>query len=357
LLDNLILSKNRILNMKILAVDIGVGTQDIMLYDTEDTIENSYKMVMPSPTKILAEEIRKHHNDIFINGTTMGGGPINKAIKNHIDRGYNVTMTETSAKTVRDDVARVKKFGIRVTDDDDKHPEMGNVELKDIDLESIELAFSKFGVRMDFDEIGVAVQDHGYMKGLGDRNFRFMKIQEKLDIPRYPEEFAYHGDVPEHYTRMKGVLKTLKAYKPTIMDSKFASLCGATCDEFVKDLESYIVIDIGNGHTLAASFENGKIIGVFEHHTKSLTTEKFQDLIKKLVNGTITHEEVHDDGGHGAWTTGPLNNCKHVIATGPLRKKIKSTGFKIHNAAPAGDVMMTGPAGLIKAIIKNNNNI
>ena len=94
--------------MKILAIDIGVGTQDIMFYDTDHPIENSIKMVMPSPTKILAKRIRKHHNDILINGNTMGGGPVNKAIENHIKRGYKVLMTENAARTVRDDLKRVK---------------------------------------------------------------------------------------------------------------------------------------------------------------------------------------------------------------------------------------------------------
>lgn len=337
--------------MKILSIDVGVGTQDIMLYDTDDTIENSFKMVMPSPTRIIAERIRNHHNDIFIKGNTMGGGPINQAIKNHLDRGYNVIMTESAAKTIRDDLDRVRKLGIKIIPDNEKHPEIGSVELKDVDLKSIESAFSKFDVKLDFDEIGVAVQDHGYMSGLGDRNFRFMKIKEKLDVPRRPEEFAFHGEVPKYYTRMKAVLNTLKGYTPTLMDSKFASICGATCDEYVKDLESYIIMDIGNGHTLAASFENGKIIGVFEHHTRALTTQKLQKLLKKLKEGTITHEEVHDDAGHGAWVTGPMNKCECVVATGPLRTILKKTDLKIHYAAPAGDVMMTGPAGLIKSII------
>jgi len=51
--------------MKILAIDVGAGTQDIMLYDSEQPIENSYKMVLPSPTRIFAEKIRKNHNDLF----------------------------------------------------------------------------------------------------------------------------------------------------------------------------------------------------------------------------------------------------------------------------------------------------
>jgi uncharacterized protein (DUF1786 family) len=338
--------------MKILAVDIGVGTQDIMLYDSEDTIENSFKMVMPSPTRIIAEKIRNHHNDIFIKGNTMGGGPINKAIKNHLDRGYKVIMTESAAKTVRDDLDRVKQFGITIIPDNEKHPELGSVELKDIDLDAIREAFSKFDVEMDFDELGIAVQDHGYMPGMGDRNFRFMKIKEKLNVPRSPEEFAYHGDVPEYFSRMNAVVKSLKGYKPTMMDSKFASVCGATCDDYVKDLESYIVMDIGNGHTLAAACEEGKIIGVFEHHTRALTPAKLKNLVLKLEKGTITHEEVHDDGGHGAWVTGPMSKCQCIVATGPLRELLKQTDLKVHNAAPAGDVMMTGPVGLIKSIIR-----
>jgi uncharacterized protein (DUF1786 family) len=337
--------------MKILAVDVGVGTQDIMLYDTEHPIENSVKMVMPSPTKILANRIRKHHNDIFIKGVTMGGGPVNKAIENHIQRGYNVIMTESSARTIRDDLSRVKKLGIKIIADKEKHPEISNLEFKDIDLEAIEDSLSKFDVNLDFDEIGIAVQDHGYMEGLGDRNFRFMKIKEKLNIPRAPEEFAFQGDIPKYYTRMNGVLKSLKGYKPTIMDSKFASVCGATCDEYVMGLNSYIIMDIGNGHTLAAAYENGKIIGVFEHHTRSLDSQKIKKLLCKLKEGTITHEEVHEDNGHGAWTTGSMEDCECVVATGPMRGLLQKTDLKVHYAAPAGDVMMTGPVGIIKSII------
>jgi uncharacterized protein (DUF1786 family) len=337
--------------MKILAVDIGVGTQDIMLYDTDHPIENSVKMVMPSPTKIIANRIRKHHNDILINGTTMGGGPVNKAVKNHITRGYNVLMTERSARTIRDDINRVKALGIKIVPEEEKHPEMGNVELKDVDLEAIGEALLKFDVKLDFDQIGVAVQDHGHMDGIGDRNFRFMKIRERLDIPRNPAEFAYHNEVPEYFSRMNGVLNTLKGYKHTIMDSKFASICGATCDSYVKDLESFIIMDIGNGHTLAAAYEYGKIIGVFEHHTNSLNPEKIKYLLDRLANGTITHEEVHEDGGHGAWVTGPMNSFDCVVATGPRRRILQKTDFKVHYATPAGDVMMAGPVGLIKAIL------
>jgi uncharacterized protein (DUF1786 family) len=112
-------------------------------------------------------------------------------------------------------------------------------------------------------------------------------------------------------------------------------------------------MDIGNGHTLAAAFKNGKIYGVFEHHTGNLNPENIETYVNKLADGTITHEEIHDDHGHGAWSLSPIGEFEAVIATGPRRKILEKTDFNIHYAAPAGDVMMTGPAGLIKAIILN----
>lgn len=336
--------------MKILTIDVGMGTQDIMLYDTYDPIENSVKMVLPSPTRIFADRIRKYKNDLFIKGQTMGGGPVNKAIENHVKKGYRVLMTEISARTVRDNLDYVKSLGIEIVPEGEEHPEIANIELKDVDLYAIRAALSNFNVDIDFDHIGVAVQDHGFMEGVGDRNFRFTKIKEKLDIPRYPEEFAYFGEVPKYFTRMKGVLETLKGYEPVIMDSKFASLSGATCDEFVEDLDKFIAMDVGNGHTLAASFEDGKIVGVFEHHTSALDPYNLEEFVGKLADGTISHREIHDDGGHGAWVTGPIGNFEYVVATGPRRRILQKTDFNVHYAAPAGDVMMTGPAGLIKAI-------
>jgi uncharacterized protein (DUF1786 family) len=337
--------------MKILAIDVGTGTQDIILYDSYGSMENAVKMVLPSPTKIMARRIRKHHNDLFLSGETMGGGPVNRAIKNHLEKGYRVIMTENSARTVRDDLERVRSMGVEIVPRGEKHPEIAELELQDVDLNAIRSALLNFDVELDFDYLAVAVQDHGYQEGTGDRNFRFQKIREKLDVPRAPEEFAYYGEAPEYFTRMQGVLRTLKGHEPTIMDSKFASICGATMDPRVGEMDRYVAMDVGNGHTLAASFMGGKIHGVFEHHTGLLTPERIEELVSRLYEGTITHEEVHDEGGHGAWAVEAIGSFECVVATGPKRAILEETDLKVHNAAPGGDVMMTGPAGLIKAVM------
>ncbi|CDG64131.1 MAG: hypothetical protein PWQ15_34 [Methanobacterium sp.] len=336
--------------MKILAIDVGTGTQDIMLYDSQDSMENAVKMVLPSPTKIMANRIRQHHHDIFLSGETMGGGPVNKAIQNHLDKGYRVIMNEHSARTVRDDLERVRSMGVEIVHLNEKHPEIAELEMTDVDLVAIKEALSNFDVELDFDFIGVAVQDHGYNESMGDRNFRFQKIREKLNVPRAPEEFAYKGEVPPYFTRMQAVQRTLRNYNPLIMDSKFASICGATLDPMVKDMDRYIAMDVGNGHTLAVSFLDGKIHGIFEHHTGILTPKRIEELINKLAAGTITHEEVHEEQGHGAWVIDAIDSYECIVATGPKRAILEETDLKVYNAAPGGDVMMTGPAGLIKSI-------
>jgi len=77
--------------MRILAVDVGTGTQDVLLFDTTREPENALKMVMPSPTQLLAERIReatRAGEDLLLTGVTMGGGPCAWAADEHIKAGH-----------------------------------------------------------------------------------------------------------------------------------------------------------------------------------------------------------------------------------------------------------------------------
>jgi len=47
--------------MNILAIDVGMGTQDILLYDGKKNMENCFKMVLPSQTQIFAGRILKRN--------------------------------------------------------------------------------------------------------------------------------------------------------------------------------------------------------------------------------------------------------------------------------------------------------
>ena len=74
--------------MRILAIDVGTGTQDMMIYDTEKELENSIKLVLPSPHLYISQQIREIENDIYFKGEIMGGGKIKKTILEHMEKQY-----------------------------------------------------------------------------------------------------------------------------------------------------------------------------------------------------------------------------------------------------------------------------
>ena len=324
--------------MRILAIDVGTGTQDIMIYDSEKELENAIKLVLPSPHLFISQKIRETENDIYFDGEIMGGGKIKNTLLEHMEKGYNVVMEPTCAKTIRDNIEQVKSFGIEIADDEKSYDGYTKITLGDIDITKLSEFLLGYDLEFDFDRIAIAVQDHGYNENMGDRDFRFEKIREKISEPTSPLEFGFKGeDLPEYFTRMQAVRRQVKnegiEELPLVMDTKFASIAGMCYDEVASKLNSFIAIDIGNGHTTAASVENGKIQGVFEHHTSSLTGESLERYINRLASGEITHEEVYNDHGHGAHVLNPISKIEKVIVSGPKR------------------VMMTGTVGLIKTIL------
>lgn len=329
--------------MKILAIDIGSGTQDILYYNTDFSIENSTKLVFPSP-HIYFSKLIENSKNIHIKGDIIGGGKLKNTILNHIKNGYKVTITENAAKTIRDDLNQVRKLNIEISNDNIYNSK--EITLEDININKLSKIIKNFDLDFKIDKIAVALQDHGYNPNFKDRDFRFETIKNKLSTPLAPEEFAYFSP-PDYLTRMNSQVSNIKRnlnITPLIMDSKFASICG-----MVDNKTSSIVIDIGNGHTTAASIKDGKIQGLFEHHTSNLNKNKLELYINKLKWGTLTNEEIFNDNGHGAHILNKVNNS-NLIVTGPRRNLIKETNLNYKFATPIGDVMMTGTYGLIKAL-------
>ena len=101
--------------MKILTIDVGTGTQDIFLYDSRLDIENGYKLVLPSPTMMVRQQIlaaTKAERDIVLTGVTMGGGPCGWAVNGHIASGFRTFATPDAARTVNDDLNMIKEMGV-----------------------------------------------------------------------------------------------------------------------------------------------------------------------------------------------------------------------------------------------------
>jgi len=86
-----------------------------------------------------------------------------------------------------------------------------------------------------------------------------------------------------------------------------------------------------------------------------LNPRSIEQLIVDFTNGVLTDDVVFEAGGHGVFLIEEppgFSNLKTILVTGPNRNLFTQINLKIHFAAPAGDVMMTGPMGLIAATKK-----
>ncbi|MDG6242944.1 MAG: DUF1786 family protein [Methanolobus sp.] len=346
--------------MRILAIDIGTGTQDILLHDTEKEVENSLVMIMPSPTVIIADRIRKatqKGSDILLTGDIMGGGPSVRAIKNHIKKGHKVYASENAALTIKDDLERVRSMGIIVVGNDEILPQVAEeIVLKDVDLGSIENALGNFGVDMPH-KIAVAVQDHGNSPAESNRVFRFRILERLIDQGGDFDKFVYKvNEVPEEFTRMASVSRIISRKDAIIMDTGPAAIFGALLD--VNAVQPAIVVNIGNGHTLAGIIDEDRIIGLFEHHTSNLDGKQLQQHIIDLANGKLTFDDIFNEGGHGCYIKRIYgeDTIMSVMITGPRRNLLQDMRTedrdqmiwrKIHFAAPFGNMMLSGCYGLL----------
>lgn len=351
--------------MKILAIDIGAGTEDVLLYDEQKkNTENCIKMVLPSPSRVFAARIREATRlckDIFIKGDIIGGGALTVALKEHIEKGLQVIMTKNAAYTVRNDLDQVKELGIQVAAEEKEPTDFREeiLTIEEINLQQIQAFLAEFGETLvDVDVVAVAVQDHGvFPKGMSNRRFRIQKIRELLEKNPKPESLAFTEDeIPPYFVRMRSAAQASRRQLPEakvlLMDTAPDAILGCLKDKLVEKTDPILAVNVGNGHTMAAVISEGSISGVMEHHTRMLNPQKLEQLLVNFADGKLSDEEVFNDNGHGLFFLSgptPFSEIPIVAATGPNRSILAETKLAVHFAAPAGDVMMTGPMGLVEA--------
>ncbi len=343
--------------MKLLAIDVGGGTQDILLLDTGSNVENSVKMVMPSPTQIVArriEEAAGKKQKLLFSGITMGGGPSSHALEEYLQTGLEAFATPQAACTFDDDLDEVQRMGVKLVSPEEANGLEGVscIVLKDIDLDAIRKALELFGVSPRFDGIAVAALDHGAApKGFSDRIFRFQHLKQKVQERNELISFAYLRDeVPSYLSRMRAIAGSVDPGTPLlIMDTGPAAALGSFLDEEVAKHQDLVIANIGNFHTLAFHIHGDKVMGLLEHHTGKLNVTKLDDLIQRLVAGTIKDGEVFADNGHGSFILQGDDKPFFVAICGPQRHMMKESKLSPYFVAPYGDMMLTGSFGLIKA--------
>jgi len=358
--------------MKILAVDIGTGTQDIFLYNSKLDMENNFKLVVPSPTMIVHRQIKQATErgvPILLTGVTMGGGPSSWAAEAHVRAGYKVYATPDAARTFNDDLEAVKGMGIAVVSEDEAAglPEsVQRLKLLDFDFKSIKHALKTTGIDLDhLAAVVVGVFDHGNAPAnVSDRKFRFDYLDERIRKLNRLSAFAYRGEeVPAIMTRMKAVVDSARGIDIplVVMDTAPAAVLGASLDPKVASRERVVITNVGNFHTLAFRLGGQGIEGLFEHHTGLIDRNKLVRLINALADGSLRNDEVYGDQGHGAlvYNSAALgfgDGDYDVVITGPRRNIFHPApanrgkpGLRPYFPAPFGDMMITGCFGLLTA--------
>lgn len=352
--------------MKILAVDVGTGTQDIFLYDSRLDLENGFKLIMPAPTMIVNRRLReatKRKETILLTGVIMGGGPAAWAIEAHLKAGQKVFATADAAKTLNDDLEAVAALGVKLVSEDEARrlPEsVVRLRMTDFDPIALRYALAPFGLSLHgLDAVAVAVFDHGAAPaGISDRRFRFNYLDERICAENRLSSFAYTAaQIPPAMTRLAAVAKSAGEIPAPliVMDSAAAAVLGATFDPIVAAHSQNLITNVGNFHTLVFRLAETGIEGVFEHHTGFLNQPKLEGLLRELAAGTLTNDMVFDDNGHGALVYQknvlPMDHTDYnVVVTGPRRNLLRNSTLKPYFAVPFGDMMITGCFGLLAAV-------
>jgi uncharacterized protein (DUF1786 family) len=351
----------------ILAVDVGRGTRDILLASPGEEAENWVQLILPSRTVLLAAAVAgatREARPVLLRGATMGGGPLTRAARLHLAAGLPLLATPGAAATFSDDPAEVAALGVRTVGEDEASAVVRRgghlvLEADDVDLAGIRSALAATGLEMDLLGVAVAVQDHGAAPpGESDRRFRFGLLREAM--AREADVAAQAWDrrtLAPCRTRMAGVLSGLAdVERVVVMDTGFAALTGLLLDQHLAGRRLRLLVNAGNGHTVAALLEGTRLRALFEHHTRCLDALLLRRRLRGLLDGTLTDETVFAEGGHGLWRDGgplpPVEAVAPFALSGPRRAPFAHGEGDCVLAAPFGSMMQTGSFGLLAAFLR-----
>jgi uncharacterized protein (DUF1786 family) len=347
-----------------LAIDIGLGTQDILLYEGKGPVENSPKLVLPSPSTFYQERLKaliSQSKDLFLDGSIIGGGGLISLLVAHKEAGFSVFMTKEAALGLRNDLEEVRAKGIQIVPEAPSGFSGERMTLREIDFVSLSAFLAHWDIDLSQVEVAaIAVQDHGTSPpGMSNRRFRLQSMKEALAKDPRPASLAFLADrIPDSHLRMRAAAeasrKQLPEARPLLMDTSLAAISGCLVDPVVagRPEEPILCVNLGNGHTMAALLREGRILALMEHHTRALNPEALRQDLMRFADGELKDEDIFQGGGHGVfYLEDPpgFARLELIAATGPRREMMGRSGLAFHHPAPYGDMMMTGPAGLIWA--------
>jgi len=200
-------------------------------------------------------------------------------------------------RTFDDDLTMVEQMGFEIIDEEEAvrraaNPAWLHVVLQDFNAQALLTALEAFDVDARVDAVAVAAFDHGAAPpGYSDRRFRFDFIERIVRRNPVPSAFAYLAhDIPADLTRLQAVAGSISEYVSLsgsspfcpviVMDTGSAAALGSLEDAQVYAQEESMLCNIGNFHTLAFHLVQGRIAGIFEHHTGEITKPGWRNCLR-----------------------------------------------------------------------------
>lgn len=334
----------------VLALDIGSGTQDVLLALPDAVPENWPRFVLPTPARQVAGRIRAltaARRPIWLCGTNMGGG-FAPAVSEHLAQGLPVAATAEAATALFDNPDRVRAMGVTL---EERRPEgTSPVFLTDFDPGFWTAWLASAGLPAPA-LVTAAAQDHGVHADVGNREGRFRLWRNLLTSSGGDAAGWLYAEPPASCTRLAALQRSIGG--GPVADTGAAAVLGALSLPEVadrSDREGVLAVNVGNSHTLGFLIFRRRILGVYEHHTGLLTTESLLQDLAEFRLGWLPDEQVRAAGGHGCVMTDlppEAEGFRPAFILGPRRELLRGHGSFI---APHGDMMLAGCHGLLHGL-------
>lgn len=334
-----------------LCLDIGSGTQDVLLYDPALALENCPKFILPSPAKMLAARIRNvtaRGAGLYLYGTNMGGGFFG-ALNAHIKAGLPVAIHPNAAPAVHDNPERVRALGIEITPACPK----GFIALSMADFDPAFWRTFLAAAELPYpDRVVAAAQDHGFFPTSSNREGRFQLWRRFLHEQDGNACALLFDSVPAELTRLAALQQSIGG--GMVADTGSAAVLSALSMPEIAQRsyrQGIRIVNVGNSHILAFLVWREKIVGIYEHHTGMRTVEELMHDLEEFSHGWLPDDVVRASGGHGCIFSGELpaeaEAFRPLFILGPQRDFLAGKGQFI---APHGDMMLAGCFGLLHAL-------
>jgi len=336
---------------RILLLDIGSGTQDVLYALVGQNPSNWPKFVLPAPARRVDARIReltRQGRDIHLCGTNMGGGFV-RALKDHLAAGLAASAHPDAAFALADDLGLVTTMGVRLSETAPRGH--APVQLADYDPGFWGAFLGAAGLPLP-ELVAACAQDHGFHPGKSNREGRFALWRRFLTEANGRIEALVYAAPPEELTRL-AVLQRAIGGGP-VADSGPAAVLGVLSVPRIEELsreQGICVVNVGNSHTIAFLVLDSRVYGVYEQHTGLFDGRALWDDLARFKACRLSFAEVFEAKGHGCMTLDAPSRAAGFAPTfviGPRRDLLR--GFEAEFPHPGGDMMVAGCLGLLKGI-------